>query len=113
MTLLTLAEAKDHLRITTPDDDPGDAALTQQITFAEALVLDYVGRSLYWRDIAATWTAATLPEVVRWAMLLQLGEAYRFRGDDVEGEGPARLEGVDLAPRVAELLRGYHDPVVA
>lgn len=112
MSLVTLAELKLQLRITTPADDPGDAALTQQGIAAEALILDYCNSTVWWRGMTPSWTSATVPLVVKAAILTQAAEFYRFRGDDVEREGPAREAGVDLAPRVVELLRRHHDPVV-
>lgn len=110
--LVTLTEAKAHLRITTPDDDPGDADLTMKLTHAQALVLDYCGSTAWWRTITATWTADTLPDVVKAAILLELGELYRYRGDDYALEESPRTDGEDLNPRVRDLLRRSRDPVV-
>jgi hypothetical protein len=45
------------------------------------------------------------------AILIQTGELDRFRGDDAEG--PARPADEPLAPMVRELLRAYHDLVIA
>jgi len=112
-TLVTIAEAKLQLRITTPDDDPGDAELSLQFDLAEAAVVGYCNRSAWWRAITPTWDAATVPLEVKAAILLHGTEFYRFRGDDVDGTGPSRTTEFDLSPRVRELLRGFHDPVVA
>lgn len=112
-TLVTLAEAKTHLRITTPPGDPGDTDITAKLTAAEAIVFDYINTTATWRTTSATWDATTLPQVVRAAILIQLGELSRFRGDEVDGDSPTRTDGEDLSPRVRELLRRQRDPVVA
>jgi hypothetical protein len=54
----------------------------------------------------------TVPPVVVAGILLQAGELYRFRGDDLEGVPRPSGEG-DLSVMIRELLRAYHDPVVA
>ena len=109
---LTLADAKTHLRITTPDDDPGDLDLQTKLDHAEAIILDYCGSTAWWRDVITTWTAATVPHVVKAAILLELGELYRYRGDDYALEESPRTDGEDLNPRVRDLLRRSRDPVV-
>jgi len=111
--LVTLAEAKDHLLITTAPGAPGDADLQRKLDAAEATILDYIGSTTYWRTLAATWTAATVPRFVYAAILLQVAEFDRFRGDDPEGTGPLREPGADLSPAVIGLLRRTRDPVLA
>jgi hypothetical protein len=106
---LTLAQAKDHLRLTTPDGDPSEADLTLKLVAAEQVILTYLSTSAYWAPIVAAWDAATLPADVQAAMLLELGELYRFRGD--EKDTPAR--DPDLAPAIVGLLRRWRDPAVA
>lgn len=111
--LVTLAAAKTHLRITTPDDDPGDLDLQTKLDHATALVIDYCASTAWWRAVAATWTADTVPFVVTASILLELGELYRYRGDDIALEEGPRTDGEDLNPRVRDLLRRTRDPVVA
>ena len=110
--LVTLTEAKAHLRITTPDGDPGDADVQAKLDAAEATILDYCNTAAYWRGITATWTPETVPRYVHAAILLQLGELDRFRGDDLEGAGPPRETGEDVSPAVRSLLRRTHDAVL-
>jgi hypothetical protein len=105
--LVTLQEAKDHLGLTTPDGDAGDADLTVKLAAAEAVVLTYC-------DVQVTpWTADTIPMLVHAAILFQLGELFAFRGDDTHEEDPDRALGLDLSPKVRDLLRAYRTPTLA
>lgn len=106
--LVTLAEAKDHLRLT---DTAQDADVQAKLTAAEGIILDFCNTTAYWRDVTATWDSATVPRQVRAAILLELGELWRFRGDDVEA--PERWDDHDLSPAILGLLRRTHDPALA
>lgn len=108
---LTLQEAKDHLRITTPAGHPDDVDIQAKLDAAQAIILDYCNTTATWRDVTATWTAATVPQPVTAAMLLELGELMRFRGDDLEA--PERQPDTDLSPQIVGLLRRSRDPVIA
>jgi hypothetical protein len=113
-TLVTLAQAKDFLRLATPDGSPDDAALQLTVDAAEYGILEYL--SPYPEDalIVAGWTPETAPPIVPQMILFQTGEYWRFRGDDLEGGGPARdLERGDLAPLVVGALRRLRTPVIA
>lgn len=110
--LVSLQQAKDHIRDTSAEGSAGDADLILKLDAAEATVLDYVGSTAYWRTIAATWTYGTVPPFVRMAILLQFAEFWRFRGDDLGSQGPARDVGFDLSPSVRALLNRTRDPVV-
>lgn len=101
-TFVTLQQAKDHLRISTPADDPGDAALQDQIDRAEAVILDYL------KDDPPT--AGDL--VITQAILLTLAELDRFRGDDEGAYSQATTAG-DLSPVVTNLLRRKRTPAIA
>lgn len=110
MSLITIAQAKAHLRIDTDSLIPSDAAdadLLLKMAQAESIILDYL-------KVPATspelWDETTVPPLVQAAVLLQLGEIYRFRGDDVEA--PAHTIG-DLSPVITNLLRRYRDPALA
>jgi len=107
--LITVAQALAHLRM--PGTDP-DAEL--KMAQAEAAVLRYCNTTAYWQAQTPNWIdPSSVPPDVQAAILIQLGELYRFRGDDLEGEGPARnLDYGDLAPAVMSLLRRWRDPVV-
>jgi hypothetical protein len=107
-TFVTLDEAKRRLRVTSTDDDIDLQALVDQ---AEAHVIDWCTKTARSQAIADAWTVDTVPKQVVAAILVQVGELDRFRGDDPDG--PPRQEGEELSVMVRELLRRYHDPVIA
>lgn len=110
MSLITLAQAKAHLRIDTPSVSPTDAAeadLLLKMAQAESIILDYLKVPVTSPEY---WNETTVPPLVQAAVLLQLGELYRFRGDDVEA--PAHTIG-DLSPVITNILRRYRDPALA
>jgi hypothetical protein len=81
--LVTLAQAKAHLRITTPALDPGDVDIQLKLDQAEAIILDYLQDN----PAASAWTAATVPGPVTAVILLMLARLYEHRGDaDKEDE---------------------------
>jgi hypothetical protein len=107
--LVTLAQVKARLRITSTADDPDVQSLTDQ---AEAQIVGWCSTTPRAKAVADTWVdAATAPLVVVAAILVQAGELYRFRGD--EPAGPPRTAGEELGVQVRELLRAYHDPGIA
>jgi hypothetical protein len=107
MALVTVAQAVSHLRLPivlgTDPIDPRETDLRMKLAAAEAVVFDY----LKTYDIAED-----RKPVVQAAILLQLGELWRFRGDDQAGDGPATTAG-DLSPVVTNLLRRLRDPALA
>jgi hypothetical protein len=105
---VTLRQAKDRLRVTSTDEDVDLQALVDQ---AEAHVLDWCSVTPRCQATVATWTPDTVPPAVVAAILVQTAELDRFRGDDVDG--PARPDGAPLAVLVQQLLRAYHDAVIA
>jgi hypothetical protein len=120
LSLLLLASAKRHLRLTWADDDPfyederEDLALKQAA--AEAAILQYVGTTEAGRAQAATWlTPETTPLHVQQATLVLVGEFWRFRGDDPGAVVSAQGRNVDedFPPAVVGLLRRFRDPVIA
>jgi len=99
---LDLAAVKRHLQLPTTDTDPdGDQDLTDKLAAASAIILDYL-------------KADTLPvsPIVDQAILIQVGELWRFRGDDVEGESSPTTPG-DLHPTITNLLRRLRDPALS
>lgn len=95
--VVTLEQAKLHLRITSTEaDDDIEAKLNQ----ANALVMDYLKEGA-----DETWTDENAPLLVQAAVLEQLDELWRFRGDDEElaGAAPPPADGY-LSPRIARLL---------
>jgi hypothetical protein len=109
---LALDTAKQHLKIPIVASDPGDPDLTAKLAAAEATIYNYVSRTEAGRTHLSDWvTAGAPPAFVTAAILLQLGELWRFRGDDLET--PPRDEFQDLSPTIVALLRRVCDPVLA
>lgn len=108
LELVPLEVAKDHLRVTTSDEDEDIEVKLQQ---AQAMVLDYIDRpdDTDWHAEMLAWTATTAPKAVQAAIVRQLMDLRRFRGDDP----PAGNAGLFLSPWVAQCLRMYRDPVLA
>jgi hypothetical protein len=112
VSLITIDQAKAHLRIDTVSASPPDAAevdLTLKMEAAEAIILDYLKVPV---TSPPLWTDETdVPPLVSAAILLQLGELYRFRGDD-DGKADREPSG-SLSPLVEGMLRRYRDPALA
>lgn len=104
---VTLEQAKARLRITSTAEDVDLQSLVDQ---AEAHIVNWCSVTPRSKAIADAWTVATVPPVVVAAILVQVGELDRYRGDD---EAPARPEGEGPTTMVRELLRAYHDGVLA
>lgn len=111
--LVTMAQAKAQLKITTPDGDPGDADLLMKLEQAEAIILNRINAAPYWRPITATWTAATVPRDAHAAILRELVELSRFRGDDPANVGPDSTKDGELTTLIRMLLVRYCDQVIA
>jgi hypothetical protein len=94
--LATLQDAKDHLRVTWPDGDPQEPELQAKLDAAEAIVLDYIEA-----PAATPWVGDL---TVRAAILLTLGELWRFRGDDLETQQQPREADGYLNPVITTLL---------
>jgi hypothetical protein len=105
---VTLDQVKARLRITSTADDADVQSMADQ---AEAKILGWCSTTTRTKAIAEAWDETTVPQVVVAAILVQAGEFYRFRGDDLEG--PARQDPEELHVLVRELLRAYHDPGIA
>jgi hypothetical protein len=77
--LVTLVQAKAHLRITLPALDPGDLDIQLKLDQAEAIILEYIDTS-----VDAAWVSpATAPGPVTASILLALGDLFEHRGDDM------------------------------
>jgi hypothetical protein len=107
-TFVTLDQVKARLRITSTADDVDVQAMADQ---AEAHIVGWCSTTPRAKAVADTWDALTVPLVVVAAILVQTGELYRFRGDEIDG--PPRETGEELGVQVRELLRAYHDPGIA
>lgn len=122
MRLITYAQAEGHIRQSFPSMSPesaGEADLRLKIEQAEALVLDYVTQRRsdgdLWAVVVDSWDATSEatppPAQVTAAVLVQLQELYRFRGDDTNE--PDRPVGQVLHPRAAAYLYRMRDPAIA
>jgi hypothetical protein len=98
--LLTLVEAKAHLKIT---DTASDADITAKLAEAEEYVFSKLG------DAAdPSWDATSAPRMVRNAIKLALDAFYERRGGDESAEQLRKaLEVIDRA------LASYRDVSVA
>ena len=120
MGLITTQQAIDHLRLPLEVGSPASDVqssmmrdLTMKIAQAEGLILDYLKVSL---TSPPDWDAdaGTVPLVVQLATLVQLGEVWRFRGDDPGAVAEtAGFEDGQLSPQVTNYLRRYRDPAIA
>ena len=112
--IVTLGQAKAHLRL--PSSTEQDSDLTLKLAQAHALVLDYVARpaDAEWTATMDTWSGSPsqAPRAVQAAVLRQFGDLVRFRGDD-DGPDEARVNGNEPSPRVKQLLWRYRMPVLS
>jgi len=110
--VITLAEAKAHLRITS---DAEDGDIDDKLAAATQVIIDYLSRrDQDWNDEMDAWTSETVPKSVRAAILVQLGELYRTRGDEDVAEARPTEQGTrGLSATVTALLMRYRDPGVA
>lgn len=95
VALVTLAEAKTHLRIVGNDHDDD---VTMKALQASEIVMDYLKRDAaeeYWDD-------ETVPTLVKAAVLLALGSLFANR----EGGDP-------ISEAVKSILHRYRDPALA
>lgn len=124
MRLITRQLAEGHLRITVATASPQTAEevdFLAKIEQAEALVIDFVNQrrvdgDLWSQDVGA-WDVEVdptgIPAQVQAAVLVQLGELWRFRGDDVSADEPKREPWMALHPRAEAYLRRLRDPALA
>ncbi|AHE52631.1 head-tail connector protein [Sphingomonas sanxanigenens] len=92
VALVTLAEAKAHLRV---EDDDQDADIDLKRLAAGDIVIDYIKRPDH------GWTEATAPFLIKSAVLLMLGELF------------ANRETADLPPGARSILHRFRDPALA
>lgn len=96
--LVTLRQAKDHLRI---DADGQDNDIMLKVLQASAIVQTYLKA-----QGDPTWTDLTAPGNVQAAVLLMLGHLYEHRGDNLAPDGA-------VWDAVGRLLVGLRDPALA
>jgi Phage gp6-like head-tail connector protein len=73
--LLTLEDAKVHLRIT---DTAHDADVQQKLTEAQDAIIHYLGE-----QVDPLWTETTVPPLVLSQIKIYLTHLYEDRGDDM------------------------------
>lgn len=95
---------------------PEDADLQLKIDHATEIVIDYIARptDAAWMAEIAAWDEGSVPGSIQAAILMQLGELWRYRGDDASSEQPPTPDaGNDLSPGVKNLLKRFRDSVLA
>jgi hypothetical protein len=103
--IVTLDQAREHLRV----DVFSDTELQSKIDQAEAMVLTYVESS----SDAPTWTEQQMA-LLQAAVLIQLTELWRFRGDDPpDWRESSSAAGNYLSPSVRRVLYPLRRPTVA
>lgn len=111
--LVSLDQATAHLRLNGVTlDAAAQDDLTMKIAQATAIIINYIDNrpdDADWIEEVEGWTDGTVPPVIQAAILLQLAELHRFRGD----EDPPRRDHGFLAPHIVSLLHRYRDPAVS
>jgi hypothetical protein len=112
--LVTLDQAKAHLKLPSISPDPEDDDLSLKLLIAHESVMDYLTQRVSdqdaWQATVDGWDADTAPRRVIGAILEQFAFQYRFRGDDVESN--ARDGDQVLCPNAAALLKRFRDPAI-
>ena len=98
MALVSLVQAKQHLRITSYDSD-NDVML--KVIQASDIVIDYLKS-----QADPAWTEDTVPGPVQAAVLLVLAHLHENRGDDMANDER-------LWEAVGRLLMRFRDPALA
>ena len=98
-SLVSLAEAKDHLRLT---DSVHDTDVTQKLGAAQETIIAVLS---YGADPA--WTSATVPKAVRSAILILTAALYELRGgEDSQDNMRKSWAAID------SLIAVYRDPTL-
>jgi len=107
--LVSLDQAKAHLRMRGVDEQ--DELIELQIKHATAIVVTYIAREADddWTAEIEAWNDESVPPQVQAAILVQLAELFRYRGDE---DAPTRAHGYPC-PMVVSLLHALHDPAVS
>lgn len=96
--LITLDQAKVHLRIDT-DDPEIEEDLLSKMEQASAIILDYI------EVIDSGWDETTVPEHIRTTVLMVLGNLWEHRGDTKESE--------PITEAIKSVLRRTRTPVLS
>lgn len=111
--IVSADQARQHVRISEDEWGNEEDDFLLKLLQAHALVLDYVRRPND-EDFDAEmllWDEDSAPRAVQAAILRQFADLVRFRGDDEDLAG--RADGLNLSPRVKQLLSLYRDPPLA
>ena len=81
MSIVTLAEAKLHLRV---DGAEEDTLIQSYIDAAESAAAQYLNRALYETSVGTDTTGLVMTKDVKVAVLLQVGALYADREDMTE-----------------------------
>ena len=107
---VSLDVAKDQLRVVTDDEDD---IIRLYLETAQSIVVDRLMRATTDTDTLAMiegWDDETVPGGVKAAVLTQLSELYRFRGDD---EVEVKAEFGRLSDRVERFLGSWLERPIA
>lgn len=102
--LVTLADAKMHLRIT---DSAHDTDVQLKLTQAQATILDYLAER-----VDDTWTEITVPPLVVAGILMYLTHLYEHRGDDMGSTASGGTADADVWEALRRLLARLRDQAV-
>lgn len=114
--IVTLEQAQDHLSL---PEGQGETDLQLKIDAATQLVCEYIAdrqpEDVDWVAEIESWDVGSpeAPKIIVMAILTQVGEFYRFRGDDMATDRPPTGDGSDLSPMVKRLLHRYRSPSIA
>jgi hypothetical protein len=115
-TLVTLAQAKAHLRVSDWGESPGpeDTDIQLKVNAATQMVITYIDRpdDEDWSEEIQSWDETTVPADIQAAVLFLVEYLYRFRGGDVASDVPKSPHGF-LPPDVVNYLTRWRDPAVA
>lgn len=111
MRLITLEQAKAHLRVTHTAED---TAITEMIEEASDAIVNYLKSSAdAFLDTSENVIEVAVPHVVRRACKVQVEDFFRNRGGKQEATVPADHGYGYLAPAVVALLYPLRDPALA
>lgn len=120
-TILTVEIVRSHLRMGEAVSGVAgvveDGDLQLKLNAATQLVCEHIAdrqpADTAWIATIEAWDETTAPAVVVSAILDQVGDLFRFRGDDVAGDVPSSSEYGCLTPFAMRLLARYRSPVLS
>ncbi len=105
--LVSLTQAKEHLRIFHSEED---GPIQDKLDAAEDAVMDYIGLA----NASPTWDSENVPPSMQAAVLLVLGDLWEHRGDDDQYQTVLnRVADGEFHPRVTALLHRKRAFVIA